>query len=99
MNDLEKMVRILEFADTGYPEKQPGRKRRPVWMAAAAAVMLAQLMLAIMRPSQHELVDTYDSPELAYAKVEEVFQQISSSIDKSIDRTEIVYFKITNHHE
>ena len=94
MNNVEKMVRLLEFADTGQPIDRHDRKRWILTLAAAASVTLAVLLLTVSRPSTRTLIDTYESPELAYAKVEEVFQHISSSIDKSIDRTEVVYFKI-----
>ena len=45
-------------------------------------------MLTLLRPAPRMPVDTFSSPELAYARAEEAFARISGSIDKCMDRTE-----------
>lgn len=87
MNDIEKMVRLLEFADTGFPHERRKAKNKVFLLAAAAAATLI-LMLTLLRPAPRMPVDTFSSPELAYARAEEAFARISGSIDKCMDRTE-----------
>ena len=98
MNDIEQMIRIMEFADTGFSGEKMKPARRFLPLAAAAAALVA-LVLAVHRPAPKGPVDTYDNPELAYAKMEEAFGRISGSIERCMARTENTYQKITCGHE
>lgn len=98
MNDIRKLVRILEFADTGYPVEHRKPLKRVILMATAAAASLF-LALTLWRPSDQTLTDTFDTPELAYLKTEQVFMRISGSIDKCMTRTETIYHKINTRNE
>lgn len=99
MNDIEQMIRILEFADTGFSGEKTKPARRFLPLAAAAAIVALALVLAMHRRAPKGPVDTYDNPELAYAKMEEAFDRISGSIEKCMTRTEKTYQKITCGHE
>ena len=98
MNDIEKMMRILEFADCGFPREKSNTGGRTILIASAAAAALA-LILSVIRPAEKEPVDTFKTPELAYAKAEEAFSRINRSIDKCLDRTERTYNKIIVNNE
>lgn len=98
MNDIEKMVRLLEFADAGFPRERRKAKNKVFLFAAAAAAALA-LLLTLLRPADRMPVDSFSSPELAYARAEEAFSRISGSIEKCMDRTGNVYQKITRGNE
>ena len=94
MNDIEKMMRILEFADCGFPREKSNTGGRTILIASAAAAALA-LILSVIRPAEKEPVDTFKTPELA----EEAFSRINRSIDKCLDRTERTYNKIIVNNE
>ena len=98
MNDIEKVVRILEFADTGYPAAHRTPIKRVILLTTAAAASLI-LALTLWRPADTTLIDTFESPELAYVKTEQIFSRISGSIDKCMTRTENVYHKINTKNE
>jgi len=97
MNEIEKMMRVLEFVDTGY---QGGSSRKAVlprqwrYVMAACAVTVIVAVVSLSNHNSTELHDTFDSPEMAYAKLEQSFGRIASAMDKEINKTEYAYQKI-----
>jgi len=99
MKDIEKLMRIVEFVDTGYQGTETTRGysfRYGYWIAAACAIALILLIVPFSRNRTPGLVDTYDSPELAYAKLEQSFNRIGTTMEKGITLTETTYNKIRN---
>ena len=76
---LEDLRRIGDDGQIPVPEdwkvRLPERKVAPVWIAAAAAVLVGVVWFGMNRQSGPK--DTFDDPYLAYAAVEEALLKVS----------------------
>lgn len=81
---LEEQISMLEFLETERSTTDIRRKRRRIWSIAASAAAVACLCIGIGLDMQPK--DTFSSPEMAYAHLEQAFSIMSSRMDDCMNR-------------
>lgn len=84
--EIQEQVETIIEAQALRKQREQGRKGnylRPLSIALAAAV--ACLIVVFTLPKkQAELQDTFDDPRLAYAELEQIFNKLSTTMEKGI---------------